>query len=76
VVRIPGQLALIYAGVLAAGLADGLSRVALAKYLRDDLGASILAVSSLTTWYMAARAGAETVDYSRFVSWCVFLCLR
>ncbi len=56
-VRIPGQLALLYAGVLAAGRADGLSRIALAKYLRDDLGASILAVSSLATWYMAARAG-------------------
>lgn len=56
---IPRYLALLYSGVLAAGVADGLSRVALAKYVRDDLGASVLVVSSLTTWYMAARAGAS-----------------
>ncbi len=77
--RIPGQLALLYAGVLTAGLADGLSRVALAKYLRDDLGASILAVSSLTTWYMAARAGASLASgvaaYSSRRAWLALVSL-
>ncbi|BES81556.1 MFS transporter [Pyrodictium abyssi] len=44
------------AAVFAASVAAGLSRLALAKYMRDDLGASALIVSSLTTWFMAARA--------------------
>jgi len=49
-------LALLVAAVFVASVAAGLSRLALAKYMRDDLGASALLVSSLTTWFMAARA--------------------
>ncbi|WP_180385540.1 MFS transporter [Pyrodictium delaneyi] len=49
-------LAAIIAAVFLASVAAGLSRLALAKYLRDDLGASALLVSSLTSWFMGARA--------------------
>ena len=45
-----------------ASVGAGLSRLALAKYLRDDLGASALIVSSLTTWFMAARALSSLVS--------------
>jgi len=49
-------LALIVAAVFFAGVAAGLSRLALARYLRYDLAASVLAVSSLTSWFMVPRA--------------------
>ncbi len=52
-------LALIIAGVGFAGFAAGLARLALARLLRYDLGASIVLVSSLTTWLMAARAASS-----------------
>ncbi len=52
-------LALIIAGVGFAGFAAGLARLALARLLRYDLGASIVIVSSLTTWLMAARAASS-----------------
>ncbi len=51
--------ALLLAGVFLAGAAAGASRVALARLVRDELGASILVVSSLTSWFMAARAAAS-----------------
>ncbi len=47
--------------VLAAGMAAGASRLALAKLLRDDLGASVLVVSSLTSWFMLARALSSAI---------------
>ena len=49
-------LAAIVAAVFLAGTAAGLSRLALARYMRYDLGASVLLVSSLTSWFMAPRA--------------------
>lgn len=49
-------LALIVAAVFSAGVAAGLSRLALARYVRVDLGASVLLASSLTSWFMAPRA--------------------
>ncbi len=52
---------LLILAVLAAGVAAGTSRLALAKMLRDDLGASMLLVSSLTSWFMLARALSSAV---------------
>jgi len=49
-------LTLITAAVFMAGIGAGLSRLALARYLRYDLGASVLLVSSLTSWFMGPRA--------------------
>ncbi|ABM81225.1 conserved archaeal protein [Hyperthermus butylicus DSM 5456] len=49
-------LAVVIGSVFLASIGFGLSRLALAKYLRDDLGASALVVSSLTSWFMGARA--------------------
>ncbi|NOZ89213.1 MAG: MFS transporter [Crenarchaeota archaeon] len=49
-------LLLVFAAVFAAGVAAGLSRVALAKYLQDDLAAGVVAVSALTSLFMAPRA--------------------
>ena len=54
--------AVLLVAVFIAGMGSGLSRLALAKMLRDDLGASMLVVSSLTTWFMAARALSSTVS--------------
>ena len=51
-----GALPAIIASVTLAGVAAGLSRLALARYVRYDLEASVVLVSSLTTWFMAARA--------------------
>ncbi len=56
------SLPLLLVAVFLAGLAAGVSRLALAKYLRDDLGASVFIVSSLTTWFMAARAVSSLVS--------------
>ncbi len=55
-------LTLMIVGVFIAGLAAGLSRLALAKYMRDDLGTSMLVASSLTTWFMAARAVSSMIS--------------
>jgi MFS family permease len=55
---VSGAFWLIVAAVFLAGLAAGLSRLALARYMRYDLGASVLLVSSLTSWFMAPRAAA------------------
>jgi len=60
--RTTTALAVLLVGVFIAGLAAGLSRLALAKYLRHDLGTSILVASSLTTWFMAARAVSSLVS--------------
>jgi len=60
--RSRGTLIVLLVGVFIAGLAAGLSRLALAKYLRDDLGTSILVASSLTTWFMGARALSSLVS--------------
>ena len=53
------RVALLLAGVFLAGAAAGASRVALARLVRVEFGASMVVVASLTTWFMAARAVAS-----------------
>ncbi len=60
--RVTGYYIVLLVGVFGASVGFGLSRLALAKMLRDDLGASVLVVSSLTTWFMLARAVASTLS--------------
>jgi len=49
-------IVLVIVGVGFTGLAAGFSRLALARYVGFDVGAGIVAVSSLTSWFMASRA--------------------
>ena len=54
-------LVLVYLAVLLASIAAGLSRVALARYLRFEIGEPVVVVASLTTWFMAMRATSSTL---------------
>ncbi len=59
--RALAALLIIYAAVTIAGLAAGVSRLALARLLRFEMTASMMIVSSLTTWFMASRAVSSIV---------------
>jgi MFS family permease len=51
----------VFVAVASASVGAGLARLALARYLRYDLGTSVLVASSLTSWFMVFRAVSSLV---------------